>query len=137
MYGVLTAFSRLSRIPSRPFLVILRSVAGAVSGFDAALDLSRRWGGRMSLSRLFEDAIYHAREGIPVTASQSACTAAKQDELRSVPGALLLQDVDRPVANRDDFEVKTRREPTEDEWRDLLFAWRVVPFVRSNAMRAV
>jgi phosphoribosylaminoimidazolecarboxamide formyltransferase / IMP cyclohydrolase len=30
--------------------------------------------------------------------------------------------------------VMTRAEPTESQWRDLLFAWRVVRHVRSNAI---
>ena len=32
------------------------------------------------------------------------------------------------------MSVMTEREPTEDEWRDLLFAWRVCKHVRSNAI---
>src|SRR5581483_3385806 len=31
-------------------------------------------------------------------------------------------------------EVVTRRAPTEPEWEDLLFAWRVCKHVRSNAI---
>ena len=35
---------------------------------------------------------------------------------------------------RDDMEVVTERAPTEAEWDDLLFAWRVCKHVRSNAI---
>ena len=32
------------------------------------------------------------------------------------------------------MEVVTEREPTEQEWSDMLFAWRVCKHVRSNAI---
>ncbi|MFN9943946.1 MAG: gamma-glutamyltransferase, partial [bacterium] len=46
----------------------------------------RALGGRLPLSRLLEDAIYYAREGVPVTHSQHALTAAKQAEIGATPG---------------------------------------------------
>ncbi len=62
------------------------TVAGAVSGWQAALDLSARWGGRLPLPRLLADAIFHARSGVPVSMSQARATAAKRAELEDVPG---------------------------------------------------
>jgi gamma-glutamyltranspeptidase/glutathione hydrolase len=62
------------------------TVAGAISGWDAALAVSRRWGGRLPLSRILADAIHSARTGVPVTVSQHANTAAKLPDLRDVPG---------------------------------------------------
>jgi gamma-glutamyltranspeptidase len=63
------------------------TVAGTVSGWGAALWLSRRsLRGRMPLSRLLADAIYYADEGVPVTSGQSANTAKQAGELRSQPG---------------------------------------------------
>ncbi|MEM7164763.1 MAG: bifunctional phosphoribosylaminoimidazolecarboxamide formyltransferase/IMP cyclohydrolase [Planctomycetota bacterium] len=59
---------------------------------------------------------------------------ARPLEIRSVPGALLVQEWDRPMAATEQFEVVSKRKPTDAEWQDLLFAWRVVPFVRSNAI---
>ncbi|HEX9717732.1 MAG TPA: bifunctional phosphoribosylaminoimidazolecarboxamide formyltransferase/IMP cyclohydrolase, partial [Actinomycetota bacterium] len=35
---------------------------------------------------------------------------------------------------RDRMEVASGREPTDDEWRDLLFAWTVAARVKSNAI---
>ncbi|PPD05774.1 MAG: gamma-glutamyltransferase, partial [Methylocystis sp.] len=49
-------------IPSRGPLAAL-TVAGAVSGWQSALEMSARWGGRLPLSRLLADAVHHAREG--------------------------------------------------------------------------
>ena len=63
------------------------TVAGTVSGWGAALRLSQQTlGGKMSLTRLLGDAIYLAREGIPVTRSQSNLTQAKLAELQNQAG---------------------------------------------------
>jgi gamma-glutamyltranspeptidase/glutathione hydrolase len=62
------------------------TVAGAVSGWSAALRVSDRWGGRLPLSRLLADAVYYGRAGVPVTASQHRNTAGKLAELQEVPG---------------------------------------------------
>lgn len=55
-------------------------------------------------------------------------------EIRSVPGAMLLQTRDRPQRGRDQFEVVTKCQPTDEQWQDLLFGWRVLPHVRSNGI---
>ena len=62
------------------------TVAGAISGWEAALAVSRGWGGRLPLSRILADAIEYSRTGAPVTVSQHRNTAAKQAELTDVPG---------------------------------------------------
>jgi len=72
-------------IPTRGPLAAL-TVAGAVAGWHAALELSARWGGRLPLARLLADAIAYARTGFAVTGTQAANTAAKRDELANVPG---------------------------------------------------
>ncbi|GAA6760149.1 bifunctional phosphoribosylaminoimidazolecarboxamide formyltransferase/IMP cyclohydrolase [Thermus oshimai] len=53
-------------------------------------------------------------------------------DLRRLRGGVLLQDADTedPVAPK----VVTARAPSEAEWQDLLFAWKVVKHVRSNAI---
>ncbi|HEX9053031.1 MAG TPA: bifunctional phosphoribosylaminoimidazolecarboxamide formyltransferase/IMP cyclohydrolase [Anaeromyxobacter sp.] len=55
-------------------------------------------------------------------------------ELRSIPGGLLVMDRDLGSVRREDCKLMTRRAPTEQEWRDLLFAWKVVKHVKSNAI---
>ncbi|MGA0032430.1 MAG: gamma-glutamyltransferase family protein [Burkholderiales bacterium] len=67
--------------------VAANTVAGTISGWGAAYELSRKaLGGRLPLSRLLADAITYAREGTPVTISQSSLTAAKLGELLAQPG---------------------------------------------------
>jgi len=72
-------------IPSRGPLAAL-TVAGAVSGWQAALDLSAKWGGRLPLSRLLEDATHYARNGFPASGTQVKNNIGKRAELESVPG---------------------------------------------------
>jgi gamma-glutamyltranspeptidase/glutathione hydrolase len=72
-------------IPHRGGLAA-NTVAGTISGWDAALKLSKTWGGRLSLKRLVADAVHYAEKGIVVTASQQAATAAKRVELAPQPG---------------------------------------------------
>jgi phosphoribosylaminoimidazolecarboxamide formyltransferase/IMP cyclohydrolase len=55
-------------------------------------------------------------------------------EVKQVVGGLLVQDRDVDTEERSGMRVATERAPTEDEWRDLLFAWRVCKHVRSNAI---
>jgi phosphoribosylaminoimidazolecarboxamide formyltransferase / IMP cyclohydrolase len=55
-------------------------------------------------------------------------------EYRSVVGGLLAQTRDTARVSAADLTVVTRRKPTEQEVADLLFAWRVCKFVKSNAI---
>ena len=45
-----------------------------------------------------------------------------------------MQDRDVVTEGREDFEVVSSREPTEDEWRDLLLAWTIAWRVKSNTI---
>lgn len=55
-------------------------------------------------------------------------------EFRSVDGGLLAQSVDRVSEDPATFTVPTKRKPTEAEMDELLFAWKVVKGVKSNAI---
>ena len=72
-------------IPSRGSLAA-NTVAGTVSGWEAALAIGRGWGGTQSLNRLLADAIHYAEQGVPVTASQHANTRDKRAQLDEVSG---------------------------------------------------
>ena len=52
----------------------------------------------------------------------------------SVDGGLLIQEADQKGIQREDCQVVTSRQPTEDEWEQLEFAWKVVKHVKSNAI---
>ena len=55
-------------------------------------------------------------------------------DLRRVMGGLLVQQWDLHRLQRERCDVVTRRAPSEDEWKALLFAWTVVKHVKSNAI---
>jgi len=58
-----------------------------------------------------------------------------EPDIKQVMGGLLIQDRDiEEYSDRTEMEVATKREPTDAEWRDLMFAWRVCKHVRSNAI---
>jgi phosphoribosylaminoimidazolecarboxamide formyltransferase/IMP cyclohydrolase len=61
-------------------------------------------------------------------------TPAGELEYRSVTGGLLTQTRDTGTVDVSDLKIVTRRKPTQAEITDLLFAWRVCKFVKSNAI---
>ncbi|HEX7071569.1 MAG TPA: bifunctional phosphoribosylaminoimidazolecarboxamide formyltransferase/IMP cyclohydrolase [Rhodothermales bacterium] len=70
--------------------------------------------------------------------SRSEACGDQSLDVRSVLGGLLVQDRDPKLAaaseTRSSWKVVTRRAPTDREWRDLDFAWRVAKHVKSNAI---
>ena len=66
--------------------IAANTVAGTISGWALAYELSRELGGGLPLARLLADAIYYGTTGIPVTRSQHLNTAAKRQELEPQPG---------------------------------------------------
>lgn len=55
-------------------------------------------------------------------------------QFKSIFGGALSQESDITAIDFDDFETVTKREPSEQEKKDLLFAWKVVKHVKSNAI---
>jgi phosphoribosylaminoimidazolecarboxamide formyltransferase/IMP cyclohydrolase len=55
-------------------------------------------------------------------------------DFKRIKGGLLVQDWDLGVITAADLKVVTKRPPTSQEIEDLLFAWKVVKFVKSNAI---
>ncbi len=55
-------------------------------------------------------------------------------DYKRVTGGLLVQDRDSALHESGELKAVTQRVPTEAEWEELLFAWRVVKHVKSNAI---
>jgi phosphoribosylaminoimidazolecarboxamide formyltransferase / IMP cyclohydrolase len=55
-------------------------------------------------------------------------------DLKRVMGGLLVQDRDIDLEDRTEMEVVTERKPSEAEWGEMLFGWKVCKHVRSNAI---
>lgn len=55
-------------------------------------------------------------------------------DFKRVNGGLLVQDSDIAMIHSEDLKVVTKRAPTEAEMHDLIFAWKVAKYVKSNAI---
>ena len=63
-----------------------------------------------------------------------AFIAHSKTTFRSIFGGLLNQDADTEPFDESEFKVVTSRKPSEAEMQDLLFSWKVVRHVKSNAI---
>ena len=63
---------------------------------------------------------------------QWSANDVNQFEYKRVNGGLLVQSND--IESHQGLEVVSKRQPTEQEMSDLLFAWKVAKFVKSNAI---
>ena len=59
---------------------------------------------------------------------------SREVELKPVLGGLLVQDRDAVTEGRGEMRPMTEKQPSESQWEDLLFAWKVCRYVRSNAI---
>jgi phosphoribosylaminoimidazolecarboxamide formyltransferase/IMP cyclohydrolase len=57
-----------------------------------------------------------------------------EPQLHQVVGGMLVQDRDYDLEDRSEMQVVSERVPTEAEWGELSFAWKVCKHVRSNAV---
>ena len=75
-----------------------------------------------------------AKKNVRLLACGELGAAVPGLDFKRVNGGLLVQDRDIGMVGQADLKVVTQRVPTEDEMRDLLFAWKVGKFVKSNAI---
>jgi len=64
----------------------------------------------------------------------AAVERASRQQLRSVLGGVLVQELDDQPVDETAWQVMSKRQPTGQELEDLRFAWRLVRHVRSNAI---
>ena len=117
------------------------SAFGGILAFNRALDRAAA----EEIGRQFAEVIIAPR----VEPDARAFLASKQNlrvlevpmshetqahDYKRVGGGLLVQSSDSNTLEKKDLSVKTEKKPTETQWRDLLFAWRVAKFVKSNAI---
>jgi len=83
-----------------------------------------------------EDArnIFAKKKNLRLMIAKAGQGAESLQEVCSVAGGFLAQDRDQKRVMADHCQVVTRRQPTADEWEALLFGWRVVKHVKSNAI---
>src|SRR5258706_7522777 len=66
--------------------------------------------------------------------SVSFARGAQTYDFKRVGGGLLVQSRDRRIVAASDLRTVTRLKPSPEQVADLLFAWRVAKFVKSNAI---
>ena len=120
------------------------SAFGGIIAFNRELDAETA---QAIVDRQFVEVIIAPK----VSAEAAAVVAAKQNvrllecgewpavraagfDYKRVNGGLLVQDRDNGMISADDLKVVTKRAPTEAEIHDLIFAWKVAKFVKSNAI---
>ncbi|MEW6354044.1 MAG: bifunctional phosphoribosylaminoimidazolecarboxamide formyltransferase/IMP cyclohydrolase [Pseudomonadota bacterium] len=59
---------------------------------------------------------------------------AAELDYKRITGGLLIQERDSAMLTQHDFKIVTRRAPSAQEIQDMLFAWKVAKFVKSNAI---
>jgi len=96
---------------------IFTEVVIAPGASDAAKEIFAR---KKNLRLLTTDGLPDSREGMKT--------------FRQVSGGFLVQDKDNGFVGTDDLKVVTKLAPTEEQLRDLLFAWKVAKHVKSNAI---
>jgi phosphoribosylaminoimidazolecarboxamide formyltransferase/IMP cyclohydrolase len=86
----------------------------------------------------FEDGaleVLQRKEAIRILCEEERRQAGSDErDVKKVHGGLLIQDRDGDPEPRELMEAVTKTEPSEQQWRDMLFAWTVVRRVRSNAI---
>ncbi|MEO2267196.1 bifunctional phosphoribosylaminoimidazolecarboxamide formyltransferase/IMP cyclohydrolase [Pseudoalteromonas sp. YIC-656] len=55
-------------------------------------------------------------------------------DIKRVNGGILVQDRDQGMVAVEELKVVSKRQPTEQELKDLMFCWKVAKFVKSNAI---
>lgn len=58
----------------------------------------------------------------------------REEEFVSVSGGYLVQDKDNYEVAKEEMQVVTEVEPTDDQWEAMLLGWKVIPSVKSNAV---
>jgi phosphoribosylaminoimidazolecarboxamide formyltransferase/IMP cyclohydrolase len=78
--------------------------------------------------------ILQGKQGIRILEDTEQRRPQAQLDIKRVHGGLLVQEADSVRHDRDGMTVETGADPSEEAWRDIVFAWKVCKHVRSNAI---
>ena len=115
------------------------SAYGGVIGFNAAVDEETA----REVSKTFIEAIAapdYSPEALAVLQAKKNLRLMRVTPgpnslvVKSISGGFLAQTADDAILDRAAAVVKTKREPSDEEWRALEFAWKVAKHVKSNAI---
>jgi phosphoribosylaminoimidazolecarboxamide formyltransferase / IMP cyclohydrolase len=142
--GVAVSLDGIGKAYDLAFQTDPESAFGGIIAFNRELDAATA---QTIVDRQFVEVIIApkvSQEALAITGAKKnvrvlvcgewdAPTAGGLDYKR-VNGGLLVQDRDVGMITEADLKVVTRRAPTEAEMHDLIFAWKVAKFVKSNAI---
>ena len=115
------------------------SAYGGVVGINRIVDVETA----REIAKLFVEAVAapdYEPEALAVLAAKKNLRLMKiapgldRFVVKSITGGFLVQRADRVTMDRAAAVVKTKRAPTEEEWRALAFGWVVAKHVKSNAI---
>jgi phosphoribosylaminoimidazolecarboxamide formyltransferase/IMP cyclohydrolase len=117
------------------------SAFGGILAFNRALDaasaeaVSKQFAEVVIAPRVEPEAqkVFAKKANVRVLEVPLAHDVQRHDYKR-IGGGLLVQTTDFHPVDRKALRVASRKQPTESQWSDLLFAWRVAQFVKSNAI---
>ena len=115
--GIIALNQRLDAATARAISEIFTEVVIAPDADDAAKEV---FAAKKNLRLLTTGALADPREAMLT--------------YRQVSGGMLVQDKDVGHVGADDLKVVTKRQPTDAQLADLLFAWTVAKHVKSNAI---
>ncbi len=78
--------------------------------------------------------IFAKKKNLRLMTAKGNLPAESMQEVRSVVGGVLMQDRDAMPDRPSDWKVVTKRAPSEEEMRAMIFGWNVVKHVKSNAI---
>ena len=133
--------ANLQEAYARAFRTDPTSAFGGILAFNRALDrataeaIGRQFAEVIIAPRVEADAqkAFAAKTNLRLLEVPLAHDAQAHD-FKRVGGGLLVQSTDAQVLNESELKIPTRKKPTQEQMRDLLFAWRVAKFVKSNAI---
>ena len=69
-----------------------------------------------------------------IKADYSVLKAAIKYDIKSVTGGFLMQEADKLLVDKEIMKLVTKREPSQDEMKALMFGWKVCKHVKSNSI---
>jgi len=125
----------------RAFSTDPESAFGGIIAFNQSLDaktaqkiVNRQFVEVIIAPNVSEDAIeiIKSKKNVRLLACGEFTTTQPRLDYKRVNGGLLVQQADLELYN--ELSVVTERSPTDKEMQDLLFAWKIAKFVKSNAI---
>ncbi len=142
--GVAVSLAGITQAYELAYATDPESALGGIIAFNRELDAATA---RAIIARQFVEVIIApgaSSEALAITAEKSnvrvllcpplPATRPPRLDYKRVNGGLLVQDMDLTMIGSEDLKVVTRRAPSASEIDDLIFAWKVAKYVKSNAI---